>query len=153
MNDEFQRNLQQHHDAVVTFIELLVSEQALLADTPTPVDALARLTERKADQADALDTLDRQRRSLLDASGYTPDRNGGEAAAAQQGCTPLWQALLTQIATASTQNRINGLAIGNRLDHTNRTLSFLQRASGQTLYGPNGQAQSLARNQNLRGGV
>lgn len=153
MNDEFQRNLQQHHDAVVTFIELLEAEQSLLVDAPTPVDALADLTERKADQARALEALDMQRRSLLSANGYTADRDGGEAAAAHQGCTPLWQALLAQIASASTQNRINGLAIGNRLDHTNRTLNFIQRASGQTVYGPNGRAQSLSRNQNLRGGV
>lgn len=153
MNDEFQRNLQQHHDAVVAFIELLEAEQALLGDAPTRVDALADLTERKADQARVLEDLDTQRRALLRSNGYTPDREGGEIAAADQCCMPLWQALLAQIAAASAQNRINGLAIGNRLDHTSRTLNFIQRASGQTVYGRNGRAQSLSRNQNLRGGV
>ena len=58
MNDDFQHNLQQHHDAVGVFIELLEAEQAMLTDAPTSVDTLAGLTERKAEQAHALEALD-----------------------------------------------------------------------------------------------
>ena len=135
MNDDFQHNLQQHHDAVGVFIELLEAEQAMLTDAPTSVDTLAGLTERKAEQAHALEALDGQRRALLAENGYSADRLGGDSAAQEHGCTALWQALIMRIDAARVQNQINGLAIGNRLDHTSRTLSFLQRATGQTLYG------------------
>ena len=64
-----------------------------------------------------------------------------------------WQALLERIEAARMQNQINGLAIGTRLDHTNRTLSFLQRETGQTLYGPNGRTRAFGSNHSLRNGV
>lgn len=153
MNDDFQHNLQQHHDAVGVFIELLENEQAMLTGAAASVDPLARLTERKAEQARTLERLDQQRRALLIANGYGEGRDGGERAAEAVGCTPLWQALLARIEAARVQNRINGMAIGNRLDQTSRTLSFLQRATGQQLYGPNGRARSLAGKHSLRSGV
>ena len=49
--------------------------------------------------------------------------------------------------------QINGLAIETRLDHTNRTLSFLQRETGQTLYGPNGRTRAYGSSHSLRNGV
>ena len=153
MTDAFVDNLQQHHDAVVRFLELLEAEQTMLTDAPASIDALSRLTERKAAQAGELEALDQQRRNLLAARGYTADRSGAAQLAAACGCVDLWQALVERIEATRDQNRINGLVIGNRLDHTQRTLSFLQRATGQTLYGRNGRARSLGSRHSLSSGV
>ncbi|MES1938643.1 FlgN protein [Salinisphaera sp. T5B8] len=153
MNDPFALNLQQHHDALGEFMTLLESEQSLFTDAPVAVDALSRLTERKAAQAKALEQLDGQRRALLAERGYDTDRDGARRLAATLDCEALWQALLTRIEAVRAQNQINGLAIETRLDHTNRTLAFLQRATGQTLYGPNGRTRAFGSNHSLRSGV
>ncbi|MES1928641.1 flagella synthesis protein [Salinisphaera dokdonensis CL-ES53] len=153
MTDAFVDNLQQHHDAVARFLELLEAEQAMLTDAPASIDALSQLTERKVAQANELEALDQRRRTLLEARGYTTDRSGAEQLAAACGCGDLWQALVERIEATRNQNRINGLVIGNRLDHTHRTLGFLQRATGQTLYGRNGRARSLGGKHSLSSGV
>jgi flagella synthesis protein FlgN len=153
MNDPFAINLQQHHDALGEFMTLLETEQSLFTDAPVAVDALARLTERKAAQAKTLEQLDGQRRAILHERGYSTDRDGASQLAAALEQDALWQALLERIEAARMQNQINGLAIGTRLDHTNRTLSFLQRETGQTLYGPNGRTRAFGSNHSLRNGV
>lgn len=153
MNDPFAINLQQHHDALGEFMTVLDKEQALFTEAPVAVDALSRLTERKAAQAKTLEQLDSQRRAMLAERGYDTGREGASELAASLGCDAIWQALLERIEAARTQNQINGLAIGTRLDHTNRTLSFLQRETGQTLYGPNGRTRAYGPNHSLRNGV
>lgn len=153
MSDAFVDTLQQHHQAMIRFVELLESEQTMLTGGASSVEALSRLTERKAAQARELEALDARRRAILAARGHSSDRTGSERLAEALGCSELWQSVVTDTENARVLNQINGVAIGNRLDLTNRTLSFLQRAAGQTVYGPNGRARSLASSYSVHNGA
>ncbi len=143
MTHEFISSLQQQHEAVGRFIDLLRQEQALLNATPLSIDTLSRITERKAAQAAELESLETRRRDILVTLGYTPNPAGAERLAERLDCTALWQAFIERAAGAQTENRASGLSIGVKLDFNQRALAFLQRITGHTLYGPNGQKRAL----------
>ncbi len=143
MTHEFISNVEQQHKALGRFIDLLAREQALLGATPLSIDTLSRITEQKAAQAAELESLDAARQNILLAHGYTADRAGAERLAEQLDCAALWQAFIERVRDAQTENRANGLSIDMKLDFTQRALAFVQRITGHTLYGPNGQKRAL----------
>lgn len=153
MRDDFIASLERQHGAVGRFLGLLEQEQTLLAATPVSIDMLSTLTEEKSAQAAELEALEQARQAILVARGHTPDRAGAERLAATLGCTAQWQAFIARVDQAQTQNRINGLAIDTKLDFNQRTLAFLQRATGHALYGPTGQKQGLGGGKGLHSRV
>ncbi len=143
MTHEFIRTVEQQQEALGRFIDLLAREQALLSATPLSIDTLSRITEQKAAQAAELESLDAARQNILAAHGYTTDRAGAQRLAERLGGVELWQAFIERVIEARTENSANGLSIDMKLDFTQRALAFVQRITGHTLYGPNGQKRTL----------
>lgn len=139
MNSDFQTHLENQHARLGDFIALLGREQSILAATPVAIDALSDITELKRELAAELERLEAHRQHLVTAHGEAADRAGARSLSERLGCSDLWQDFIARVDEASTQNRLNGLHIGTRLDHTQRTLGFLRQMSAQSLYSANGQ--------------
>ncbi|GAB3671602.1 flagella synthesis protein FlgN [Salinisphaera aquimarina] len=139
MTRDFQAHLAHQHARLGEFIALLGREQSVLAATPVAIDALSDITENKRTLAAELEQLEAQRQQLVIAHGEAADRAGAQALSERLGCSDLWQDFIARVDEASTLNRLNGLYIGTRLDHTQRTLGFLRQISAQSLYSADGQ--------------
>jgi len=139
MTTDFQTHLEKQHARLGDFIVLLDREQSILTAAPVAIDALSDITENKRKLAAELEQLEAQRQQRVIAHGEAADRAGAQALSERLGCSDLWRDFIALVDQASTQNRLNGLHIGTRLDHTQRTLGFLRQISAQSLYSADGQ--------------
>ncbi|MFI5446007.1 flagella synthesis protein FlgN [Polaromonas sp. UC242_47] len=133
--------------AVGEFLELL--DQEANAMTHGDFSSLPALTERKAQLADQIALLSRQRETEQLRLGFTTDRSGSDAAAAAGGesLQNAWQQLKERAALAREHNYRNGVMIHTHLDFTRQAINFLH-AGGQSLYGPTGTHHMGASNGN-----
>lgn len=138
MNTRLLSHLTEERGVVEAFLELLDQEAEALAHGS--FDQLPALSERKAQIVDRLALLDSERERQQVALGYSPDHDGANAAAIAGGesLQRAWQELLQCAAQARERNHRNGVLIHTHLDYTRQSINFL-RASGQSLYGSDGQ--------------
>lgn len=138
MNTRLLSHLTAERGAITAFLDLLDQEADALVHGSFV--ALPALTERKAQLADHIASLDLERERQQIALGYAADHDGANAAALAGGekLQQVWQELLECAAQARERNHRNGVLIHTHLDYTRQSINFL-RASGQSLYGPDGQ--------------
>lgn len=130
-------------ELVRAFITLLNNEQETLKRGQT--DALAAIGPQKANLANQLNALEKERNAYLQRSGHTGDREGMAAwlAAnpANQSAAQLWTKLLEGAAEAKRINDLNGRLVAIHLQAANQALSVLtQQSQRSTLYGRDGMA-------------
>lgn len=147
---DYADHLTRQATAIQAFVDVLHHERDALAARPAAYAALAAITEAKTRQADALEVLERERRAMAEAARAGTDLNDAEIAH-KLGCGELWARFSAQVARARNQNRINGVAINTRLDHTEARLNFLRRNASESLYAANGQRRSTSGTGRLRG--
>lgn len=138
MNARLLSRFTEERGVIETFIGLLDQEaDALVHGKFTQLPAL---TERKTQIADRLAILDLERERQQIDLGFTADHDGANAAALAGGenLQRAWQELLDCAEQARERNHRNGVLIHTHLDYTRQSINFL-RASGQSLYGPDGQ--------------
>ena len=137
MTPSLLQRLTLEHGAVAEFLDLLNQEADAMAHGR--FTELAPLAERKAQLADRIAILRRDRENEQMALGYRADRAGTEAAALVAG--PLvqlaWERLQACAAEAHERNHANGVMIHTHLDFTRQAINFLKSA-GRPLYGPDG---------------
>ena len=141
------KNLEAELRAFQDFIQVLQTEQDALVQGN--IDSLLELARIKSEKVVLLSQLAESRTRFLSAQGYSQE-NGGMAKWLQQRdggnpqITELWQQLLALAENARQLNQINGSMIDTRLRNNQQALAILQAAAKQsTLYGPDGQTQSL----------
>lgn len=138
MNTQLLSHLIEERCVIDSFVTLLDQEADALVNGSFA--KLPALSEHKAQLADHLTLLDQERERQQIALGY-PATHEGANAAALAGGEPVqraWQELLKCAAQARDCNHRNGVLIHTNLDYTRQSINFL-RASGQSLYGPDGQ--------------
>lgn len=141
------KNLEAELRAFQDFIQVLQTEQDALVQGN--IDPLLELARIKSEKVVLLSRLAESRTRFLSVQGYSQE-HGGMAKWLQQrdGGNPqiaeLWQQLLALAENAQQLNQINGSMIDTRLRNNQQALAILQTAAKQsTLYGPDGQTQSL----------
>lgn len=150
MNNQLFSCITKERGVIQAFLELLDQEADALVHgnfVKLPV-----LTERKAQLADQIALLDLERERHQIALGYSADHDGANTAALAGGknLQQAWQELLKCAAQARERNHRNGVLIHTHLDYTRQSINFL-RASGQSLYGPDGQHKAGIGNGNSIG--
>jgi len=135
-------HLERHRAHLDTLIGLLDEERRLLRDGGVDGDGLARVAEAKQARFQALERFETQRRQVQQRLGYPDNRAGDARAAADAGCTALWETIRERADQAARLNRTNGVLIGIRMAHNQRMLNVIEEAVGKGLYGPDGQARS-----------
>ena len=110
------------------------------------VETLTALSEQKLKHAEQLNTLGRQRLSLLKQAGFSNDTAGmdewlaDKSAAEQQQ----WKALIEKARAAQRLNQTNGKLIQTHLQHNQQALNALMNAANQAgIYGPDGQSRNV----------
>lgn len=143
---QFEQILQAEERLAATLSELLEREEDFLARRE--VDALNALVAEKDKQLAELDGLAAERASLLQRSGYSPDRDGFLALlkADQSGrLRELWNSVETLLKRCRYQNQVNGkvLEIG-RIQARQLLALLLGRDSeaSSELYDQNGNAST-----------
>ena len=142
------KNLEAELRAFQDFIQVLQTEQDALVQGN--VDPLLELARIKSEKVVLLSQLAESRTRFLSEQGCSQE-HGGMAKWLQQqrgGGNPqiaeLWQQLLALAENAQQLNQINGSMIETQLRNNQQALAILQTAAKQsTLYGPDGQTQSL----------
>lgn len=135
------KHLARQSATLAQFTRLLRDEQHALAQGNVNGQLLAELAVGKQALLEALEQLEAQRRHAQLRLGYGDDRQGATRAAADAGCEAAWQQLLVDARRAHQLNRLNGESIRTRLELNQRMLNFLREASGNGLYGPDGQSR------------
>ena len=135
-------HLERHRAHLDALIGLLDEERQLLRDGGVDGDELTRVAQAKQQRFEALERFETQRRQVQQRLGYPDNRAGDARAAADAGCTALWETIRERADQAARLNRTNGVLIGIRLGHTQRMLNIIEEAAGKRLYGPDGQARS-----------
>lgn len=148
----YAEHLTRQDKAIEAFIELLHQEQAILAKKPASVEQLMLHTEAKTQQAEVVSRLETSRKTLANARRIGESLEDDAALARRLDCSDLWARLSARVAEARIQNDINGLAIQNRLDHTNNALAFLRTQTSGSLYAADGHRQTVEPGR-LRGGA
>ncbi len=124
--------LRAEHEALLSFIDVLESEQRTLLSGQT--ETLIDLADHKTRLVEQLTRLAEQRRRLQPAPGVAPTEK--EDAASRQ----LWTAIRQMAERAEQINRTNGELIQIKLRHNQQALTVLHNAAqSATLYGPDGQ--------------
>ena len=138
MNTRLLTCITEQRGVIEAFLALLAQEADALVHGGFV--KLPALTERKAQLADHIALLDLERERQQLALGYSADHDGANTAALAGGknLQQAWQELLKCAAQARERNHRNGVLIHTHLDYTRQSINFL-RASGQSLYGPDGQ--------------
>ena len=149
---DYAAHLGRQEVAVQAFVDILLRERDVLAARPVAYAGLAEITEAKTQQAEALETLERERRDLAAVARAGSTASDAELAHAL-GCGELWARMCACVAQARNQNAINGVAINIRLDHTEARLGFLRRNVSGSLYAANGRRSSTHSAGRLRGGA
>ncbi|WP_116474244.1 flagella synthesis protein FlgN [Zobellella maritima] len=119
--------------------ELLLEERHALGQGEIDGERLSRLAADKQALLIQLEKFETQRYQTQLKLGYGQDMAGAERAAQEAGCLQLWHALLEATRRTARLNSLNGTLISQRLQHNQRMLNFLHEATGQPLYGPDGQ--------------
>ena len=135
-------HLERHRARLDALTALLDEERQLLRDGGVDGDGLGRVAQAKQQHFQALERFETQRRQVQRRLGYDDDRAGDARAAADAGCTALWEAIRERADQVARLNRTNGVLIGIRLEHNQRMLNFIEEAAGKGLYGPDGQARA-----------
>lgn len=135
-----QHHLEQQQNRLERMVSLLEREQALLAEGKIDGEQLSAIAEEKQSLFQALEQSELTRRKAQQTLGYSLDRQGAEQAAADAGCSALWQTLLATTEHVANLNTLNGQLIQHRLQHNQQMLNILQDAGGSSLYGPDGHA-------------
>ncbi|GHA05935.1 flagella synthesis protein FlgN [Oceanisphaera arctica] len=133
-------HLAQQQQRLAQLTELLTEEQGALSQVQVDGELLSRLAADKQALLTQLETFENQRRQAQVRLGYGQDMAGAEQAARDAGCLPQWYDLLDSTRRIAHLNSLNGTLISQRLQHNQRMLNFLNEATGQTLYGPDGQS-------------
>lgn len=136
-------HLERHRAHLDALIGLLDEERQLLRDggVDGDGDGLTRVAQAKQQRFEALERFETQRRQVQQRLGYPDNRAGDARAAADAGCTTLWETIRERADQAARLNRTNGVLIGIRMAHNQRMLNFIEEAVGKGLYGPDGQAR------------
>lgn len=142
------KNLEEEIRVFQDFIQVLKAEQDALVQGN--VEPLLELAQIKSEKVVLLSQLAEGRTRFLDKQGCAHE-HGGMAKWLQQqqgGVNPktaeLWQQLLALAEEAQQLNQVNGSMIDTRLRNNQQALAILQAAAKQsTLYGPDGQTQSI----------
>lgn len=129
---------------------LLTEEQIALGEGQVDGERLARLAADKQVLLVRLEEFETQRRLVQLRLGYGQDMAGAEQAAQDAGCLPQWHTLLETTRRTARLNKLNGILIQQRLQHNQRMLNFLNEATGQSLYGPDGQPHKSGGKLNAR---
>ncbi len=134
--------LNQEITLVKEFTQLLEQEAQLLLDA-APTEALTQNTAEKNRLADQIAAWDEQRLSLLTTLGYSPDKDGLNAAAAQHANINDSCQTLYQLADNARQlNANNGQLITTFMTHNQQALDTLARlADPGQLYDASGRSR------------
>lgn len=135
-------HLERHRARLDALTDLLDEERQLLRDGGVDGAGLGQVAQAKQQHFQALERFETQRRQVQRRLGYDDDRAGDARAAADAGCTALWEAIRERADQVARLNRTNGVLIGIRLEHNQRMLNFIEEAAGKGLYGPDGQARA-----------
>jgi len=140
--------LKSERDRLSAFVVLLEHEQEVLLGTDT--NALLPLAEKKAKDADALNSLTRERRDLLPDSLSTEKWLQANSPAG----LALWHEVLQLAEQAQRQNHLNGELIQIKMRYNQQALVALvgatQHAAG--IYGRDGQPNMPITGRNLGSG-
>ncbi|MBP6019223.1 MAG: flagellar protein FlgN [Burkholderiaceae bacterium] len=134
--------LNQEISLVKEFSQLLEQEAQLLIDA-APTEALTNNTAEKNRLADQIAAWDEQRLTLLTELGYSPDKDGLNAAAAQHSELDATCQTLYQLADNARQlNDSNGQLISTFMAHNQQALDTLARlADPGHLYDASGRSR------------
>ncbi|MBZ9557002.1 MULTISPECIES: flagellar protein FlgN [unclassified Modicisalibacter] len=135
------QHLEREHRHLDAFIALLDAEHDALSQVDVDGAHLRQQAADKQAHLERLETLETQRRNVLEKLGYGPGRQAAEQAAIDAGCHEQWTAFLERALHAKLLNQRNGILIESRMAQNQRILYFLNEAAGKTLYGPNGQSR------------
>jgi flagellar biosynthesis protein FlgN len=129
---ELTRCLGAEVDALRTFVALLRDEQRSLINGE--IDALASYLDPKSRHMFELTRLEEQRRQLLQARGFSPDRAGMERLVREHAwrapaLVSAWRELLQLTQRAQQLNTTNGTLVATRLGHTQQSLNVLFTAA------------------------
>jgi flagella synthesis protein FlgN len=140
MSNALIKHLNQERAVMESFLSLLDQEAEALIKSR--FEELPLITERKAELAERITALEREREQRQQAIGFAPGREGGDAVATAGGsdAQQLWHELLKSAAQARDNNHRNGIMIHTHLDFVRRSINYL-RAHGQSLYGADGKHQ------------
>lgn len=136
--------LRQEIDLSNKLLDTLQSENQALSNNN--FDAMQQTAFDKQQIIDTLDSLGRQRESLLRNAGYSGDKVGMYNFI-RQGSSDLdknWQQLVSIASKCRRQNEINGIIISAASRHTTNALRMLkgQQPSEKVRYGSKGEAIS-----------
>lgn len=144
--DTLRECLDQETALVSAFITLLEEEADVLA-AGGDADALGKVTEKKNDYAEKLIRAADRRNTILNAMGHGIDKDGLEAAVAQDPdlLEPVRQ-LLDHTARASMLNNSNGRILSRFMTTNQQALDVLQHLTGRSdLYDARGRKRPTTR--------
>ena len=143
LKSDYEDQLAAERETVEQYLSILNQESDLLAETLVPFQQLSDLTEAKRHCAEVLAKMVTERRDLAEQL-RAPDEVDYAQVAAEMGCAEAWQTLVTLYAEAESSNKRNGVAIQDRLDHTERAIDFLRQQTANDLYSASGQYEQQA---------
>jgi flagellar biosynthesis/type III secretory pathway chaperone len=135
------QHLGTQHKALADFVSLLEEEQSELAKSAINGEIISDIARRKTLLVELIESLETKRRRGQSVLGYPIGIEGARKAAADGGCTELWDTIINLSHRARSLNEINGEQVRMRLDQTSRQIDFVNRAAGGVLYGRDGKSK------------
>ncbi|WDD95614.1 flagellar protein FlgN [Burkholderia sp. FERM BP-3421] len=143
MREELLATVNDEHATVEAFASLLAYEEKALT-TPSPLEALPGIIERKNALIEQLASLERRRDSQLGALGFPGGKAGMDQASGQDArLAGSWQLLQQSAERAQRANANNGMLVRIRMDYNERTLAVLRAVPERAgFYGPDGRVSA-----------
>lgn len=122
------------------FLALLKEEQTLYSAVALPGQAMQELAERKVALAAKAEQLHKMTNDGLAKLQMPQGLEGAKQLAAQSNCLDTMMAIVDLAEKARAQNEVNGTLLQMRWKPTKEMVAWLQKLSGETLYGPDGKS-------------
>lgn len=135
------KHLMVFEQELVEFVHLLETEQRALTMGKVDGKIITDIATRKTAKLVSIDKLDEVRRKVQRMMGYPDGREGAQAAAKDGGCTELWDAIMILTERARNLNQNNGIQVSMHIEQNRRLMDFMNKASGNPLYGRDGKSQ------------
>ncbi|RKZ88486.1 MAG: flagellar protein FlgN [Gammaproteobacteria bacterium] len=157
-SQQLQKVLQAEQYTASQLLEILTAEREALMKSES--DVIEKMTANKHPLTVQLEQLGRQREAILQAEGFSADKDGLEAFIANQNdvVAQQLQSLLKQLRETAyacrDNNQINGGIVNVNRQYLHRAMSVLRgRDMNITSYGPGGEYTSQVVRQPLIGRV
>lgn len=134
-------SLERQRQRIASLETLLNHERQALFEGRVDGELLNSIAADKQEMLAHIERFETQRSQVQQRLGYDAGLAGASKAAADADCLAIWQALLEDAQRTARLNAMNGDMIRQRLEQNQRMLNALREASGNSLYGPDGQAK------------